>query len=82
MASVHFRQFLTVDQVAARLQVNPQTVRNWIDAGELPALRIGSRRVRVQKPALDAFIGLRSAVGAVASIASKRGSARDFAVES
>ena len=38
--------FLTVDEISKLLKVNAQTVRNWIDAGELPAVRVGSRRVR------------------------------------
>src|SRR2546423_15662874 len=37
--------FLTVAEVAGILKVNQQTVRNWIDQGSLPALRVG-RRVR------------------------------------
>jgi excisionase family DNA binding protein len=41
-------EFLTVAEVAERLRLNQQTIRNWIDAGTLPALRIG-RRVRVLK---------------------------------
>jgi excisionase family DNA binding protein len=38
--------FMTVAEVAAALKMNQQTIRNWIDAGQLPAVRIG-RRVRV-----------------------------------
>src|ERR1700760_2742501 len=34
----------------------PQTVRNWLDRGELPAVRVGSRRVRVLRADLDAFL--------------------------
>ena len=41
-------EFLTVHEVAAILKVNQQTVRNWIDHGELPAIRIG-RRVRITR---------------------------------
>jgi excisionase family DNA binding protein len=41
-------EFLTVNEVAAILKVNQQTVRNWIDRGELPAIRIG-RRVRITR---------------------------------
>ena len=40
--------YLTVAEVAATLQLNQQTVRNWIDAGTLPALRVG-RRVRIKR---------------------------------
>jgi excisionase family DNA binding protein len=49
-------EFLTVAEIAELLKVNPQTVRNWIDRGELPAVRVGSRRVRVRQTDLDAFI--------------------------
>jgi excisionase family DNA binding protein len=42
-------EFLTVAEIAELLKVNPQTVRNWIDRGELPAVRVGARRVRVRR---------------------------------
>jgi excisionase family DNA binding protein len=45
-------EFLTVYEVAALLRLNAQTIRNWIDAGQLPAVRIG-RRVRVTRADLD-----------------------------
>jgi excisionase family DNA binding protein len=54
--------FLTVDEVAAMLRLNPQTVRNTIDRGELAAVRVGPRRVRVRKSALDRFIAESSAM--------------------
>jgi excisionase family DNA binding protein len=37
------------------LKLNPQTVRNWIDRGELPAVHIG-RRVRVRRADFDRMI--------------------------
>jgi excisionase family DNA binding protein len=40
--------FLTVAEVAGILKLNQQTVRNWIDQGTLPALRVG-RRVRIRR---------------------------------
>jgi excisionase family DNA binding protein len=40
--------YLTVAEVATTLKLNQQTVRNWIDAGTLPALRVG-RRVRIKR---------------------------------
>ena len=44
--------FLTVAEVAELLKLNQQTVRNWIDQGSMPAIRIG-RRVRIKKSDLD-----------------------------
>lgn len=38
--------YWTVAELADRLRLNEQTIRNWIDQGSLPAVRIG-RRVRV-----------------------------------
>ena len=44
--------FLTVAEVAETLKLNQQTVRNWIDQGSLPALRVG-RRVRIRRSDLE-----------------------------
>jgi excisionase family DNA binding protein len=33
-----------------------ETVRNWIDQGSLPAIRVGARRVRIRRTDLDAFL--------------------------
>jgi excisionase family DNA binding protein len=49
-------ELLTVAQVAAILKLNPQTIRNWIDSGTLPAVRIGDRRVRIKREDLDDFV--------------------------
>ena len=51
-------EFLTVAEVAEELKVNQMTVRNWIDTGELPAVRVGARRVRVRRSALASFLGI------------------------
>lgn len=56
--------YLTVDEVAELLKINPQTVRNWIDRGELPAVRVGQRRVRICQSDLDEFL----AAGATAQV--------------
>jgi excisionase family DNA binding protein len=45
-------EFLTVAEVADLLKINQQTVRNWIDRGELAAVRAG-RRVRIRRSALE-----------------------------
>ena len=49
---------MTVNEIAQILKLNPQTVRNWIDDGQLAAVRVGARRVRVQRSALETFIGV------------------------
>jgi excisionase family DNA binding protein len=56
--------FMTVAEVAALLELNQRTIRNWIDQGSLPALRLG-RRVMVLRPDLDRLIeaGSRSSTG-------------------
>jgi excisionase family DNA binding protein len=45
-------EYLTVAEIAAKLKLNQQTVRNWIDQGRLPAVRVG-RRVRVRQADID-----------------------------
>jgi excisionase family DNA binding protein len=49
-------EFLTVADVANRLKLNQQTIYNWIDRGQLPAVRVGARRVRVRRSDLDAVL--------------------------
>jgi excisionase family DNA binding protein len=53
--------FLTVAEVAEMLKLNQQTVRNWIDQGSLPAVRVG-RRVRILRSDFDRLVeeGYRS----------------------
>ena len=47
--------FLTVAEVAGLLKLNQQTVRNWIEQGSLPALRVG-RRVRIRRSDFDRLL--------------------------
>ncbi len=49
-------ELLTVKDVAGWLRLNPQTVRNWIDRGDLEAVRVGSRRVRIARSELERFV--------------------------
>ena len=48
-------ELLTVAEIASTLKMNQQTIRNWIDTGFLPAIRIG-RRVRVKRSDFDALL--------------------------
>ena len=49
-------RLLTVNDVAARLQVHPITVRRHIKAGKLRAVRVG-RSVRIREAALEEYLG-------------------------
>jgi excisionase family DNA binding protein len=49
-------ELMTVAEVAAILMLSQQTIRNWIDAGTLPCLRIGERRVRIFRSDFEQFI--------------------------
>jgi excisionase family DNA binding protein len=53
--------FRTVAEVAALLRVNQQTVRNRVDHGELRAVTVGKRRVRIRQSDLDAFLAASTA---------------------
>jgi excisionase family DNA binding protein len=46
---------LTIDVVAERFDVNPRTVRRWIEQGDLSVVRVGSV-VRITSDDLDRFI--------------------------
>lgn len=70
--------YLTVAEVAETLKLNQQTVRNWIDAGTLPALRVG-RRVRIKKSDFQRLLEESYGGGTAAPSASRRGpNADDF----
>lgn len=49
-------RFLTAYEVADLLRLNQQTVRNMIDRGELAAVRVGARRVRIANPIWTGFL--------------------------
>jgi excisionase family DNA binding protein len=69
--------FLTVADVAELLKLNPQTVRNWIDQGSLPALRIG-RRVRIRRSDLERVLEQGSTAAARSGSRAAGPSAEDF----
>jgi excisionase family DNA binding protein len=47
----------TVEEVAARLAVHPETVRKWIKNRELPATNLGGRAgYRISRSALERFL--------------------------
>jgi excisionase family DNA binding protein len=69
--------YLTVAEVAELLRLNQQTVRNWIDQGSLPALRVG-RRVRIKRSDLDRLLSDGYRGGSHSDASTDGPSAEDF----
>lgn len=55
-------RFLTSEDVAAALSVTPQTIRNWIKKGVLPAERYG-HVFRIHREDFEVFVGTRASAG-------------------
>ena len=71
-------EFLTVAEVAEMLKLNQQTIRNWIEQGALPAVRVG-RRVRIKRSALERVLERGSTTGGTTGGSADSGpSAEDF----
>lgn len=70
-------EFLTVAEIAERLKLNPQTLRNWIDRGDLPAVRIG-RRVRVRRTDLERILAQGQTSRPAAEASAQGPTAEDF----
>jgi excisionase family DNA binding protein len=69
--------FLTVAEVAERLKLNQQTVRNWIDQGSLPAVRVG-RRVRIKRSDFERILDEGYSLGGSTAPRARGPSAVDF----
>ncbi len=69
--------FLTVAEVAEVLKLNQQTVRNWIDQGKLPAIRVG-RRVRIKRSDFERVLEAGATGGSVATGTDPGPTAEDF----
>jgi excisionase family DNA binding protein len=69
--------FLTVAEVAEMLKLNPQTVRNWIDQGSLPAVRVG-RRVRILRSDFERLVEEGYSSGGTPAARQVSPSAEDF----
>ena len=68
--------YLTVEQVAAKLQVSERTVLQWLRAGELPGRKLG-RLWRIHPGVLDGFMRVGSADRGNAGSHDVPGSAHD-----
>lgn len=47
--------YLTVNEIASRLDVKPATVRRWLAAGHLPGYKVGLRDWRVRRVDFEAY---------------------------
>lgn len=77
MSNIDPEEYLTVAEVAQTLKLNQQTVRNWIDQGSLPALRVG-RRVRIKRSDFERILAESYSGGAASSGRTGEPSADDF----
>jgi excisionase family DNA binding protein len=69
--------YLTVAEVAELLKLNQQTVRNWIDQGSLPALRVG-RRVRIKRSDFESLLAEGYSAGVRPGVREVAPTAQDF----
>jgi excisionase family DNA binding protein len=70
--------YLTVAEVAETLKLNQQTIRNWIDQGSLPAIRVG-RRVRIRRSDFEQILRRSAASSSATDVEPTVGpSAADF----
>ena len=53
----------TVEQVAAYLKLNPETIRRWVRRGELEAISLGSDRAgfRIRQSEVERIVRRRQA---------------------
>ena len=49
-------EWLSVEDIANELKVNPERVRGWIRRKELLAYRIGGKEYRIKREDLNAFL--------------------------
>lgn len=50
------QRFYTTDEIAKLLQVDPETVRRYVRQGDLKAVKLGGKFIRIDKADLDIFI--------------------------
>ena len=50
------KKLLTAEEVADFLSVDPATVYRWVEAGRLPAFRLGPGAIRFDPDAVEAWV--------------------------
>ena len=56
MGDLRARDYVTVAEAAKELDVSPSTVWRWIEARQLPAHRVGTRKIRIKKDDLASVV--------------------------
>lgn len=56
LESVSKQRFYTTDEVAKLLQVDPESVRRYVRRGDLKAVKLGGKFIRIDKADLETFI--------------------------
>ncbi len=56
-------EFLTARELAKRLRVSPETVREWSRRGAIPALRLSRKVIRYDPVAVLAAVSVEAAKG-------------------
>ena len=57
-------RLLTVDEVAARLQVKPRTVYHWVHEQYIPSIKLGSL-IRFDQTSITTWVKKRETVGRI-----------------
>ncbi|TWT43952.1 Helix-turn-helix domain protein [Phycisphaerae bacterium RAS1] len=61
---VSTRQFLTTAELAERLRVSPETIREWARRGDIPSVRLSRKAIRYDADAVLAALSSRAGKGA------------------
>lgn len=56
MSAAGRRELLTVAEVARLLKLAPKTVRKWVRAGKLPALRLEAQVIRFNPDKIERWL--------------------------
>ena len=48
---------ITIRQAAEQLQVHPNTIKNWIKAGRIGAVKLSERTVRIEQSEIERMKG-------------------------
>ena len=49
-------EWMTIPETARHLGISEKSVRRWVDAGKINAVRVGPRMIRVEVASLDSLV--------------------------